>query len=486
MSKDYVYRTANQDGGAFWTTDPQIARSYADNSGYGGGYLWRREEPLARHVKKLKGLADVRPYVDDTGKLDSVYGVNYVFDALENMPEVAGRLREEGYEWVEYPDPLAADPDAWTLGYIGKAPLGGSELVERVADTHHPRVPELDARLGIKPTKEVVAAKTPMDSFEQEKLDREKAVSSLREQARELDSDLKISLENPPQLWSLTDTSLSIRGVAAIKAYMADLSAQPVASGSAVIPPATAPRRQGALPANLMAEPTTGDPEEAWEEWDAMQRSIAYAGGEFQQEDASGYELDDAMLPTRGPLRVYRGVDEVVRDGEKIAAKDLQPGDIIEGGADRYTSVSLDRTVAKDGFGSAGKVLELDLPVGTPALALLELSPYGDQSELILPRGFDLHVERMSAGGGAVVTPVKKMKGKLTSPLEITDPAALRYQEEGRRARERAAKRLLAQLLSTNKVKRGGSGKKPKARQRPTPKLKTPPGGVPSIKIVGR
>ena len=144
---DYIYRASNSDGGTYWAEDKETARYYADNSGFGGGYLWRHPYPRRSAIHRLKSPDALYDYVDDPERLGDEW---WVFDALERNPEATPRLRSEGHEWLEYPDPLSLHPDAWTLSYIGKKPLTETELVERVSGTYHPRVAKLDHQLRLR------------------------------------------------------------------------------------------------------------------------------------------------------------------------------------------------------------------------------------------------------------------------------------------------------------------------------------------------
>ena len=187
-----------------WTDDIEVARDYGRNSGYGGGYLW--EMPTPPQVPSLS-VGDLKYYVDDPDKLDVTRGIWHVFDALEAYPEIEDRLRDEGHKWVKYGDPLAGHEDAETYAYIGTEPMPASSLVERIRDTYHRPVPELDARLGIEPE--------PRE-FQSE----HSQVKALRQEARALDADLRVSLESPPELWSVSDSPLSVKGLTNIRAWL--------------------------------------------------------------------------------------------------------------------------------------------------------------------------------------------------------------------------------------------------------------------------
>ena len=207
----YMYRAADDDGGLYWTQNIAEARYYADNPGFGGGYLWRRPGPTPSKIIRIDHVQDLVPYTSRPDKLDPVYGNSYVFDALENLPEITERLREGGWEWVQYPDPLSEHPDAQTLAYIGVAPQQQSELMERVSGTYHPPLPSLDRRLGIAP------APLEEQNVASEGL---QEVLRLRTVAKSKNADWTVSSEKTPELWSKSDSKLSVKGIDAIRDYL--------------------------------------------------------------------------------------------------------------------------------------------------------------------------------------------------------------------------------------------------------------------------
>ena len=206
-----LYRADQKDGGRFWTDDPNEARYYATNSGYGGGYLWALPTPERNAVLRLESVDDLDQYTSKD--LDVGRGIWHVFDALERYPEIEDKVRSEGYTWIHYPDPLSDHPDARTFAYVGRSPQPPARLIERVQDTFHPNISALDAQLGIQPS-----------STKQERQDQShRDALVLRKEAKAHDHNLRISTEEAtPELWSVNDSTLSVKGVPAIRAWLGE------------------------------------------------------------------------------------------------------------------------------------------------------------------------------------------------------------------------------------------------------------------------
>ena len=102
----------------------------------------------------LDSVSDLEPYLSDPDDEDALRDEMYVFEALENHPEIEDRIRAQGYTWVKFPDPLSSHVDAETHSYIGTEPLPPARLVERIEGTYHPNNPTLDAQLKEGSTKD--------------------------------------------------------------------------------------------------------------------------------------------------------------------------------------------------------------------------------------------------------------------------------------------------------------------------------------------
>jgi hypothetical protein len=197
----------------------------------------------------------------------------------------------------------------------------------------------------------------------------------------------------------------------------------------------------------------------AHEGYTAINRALRARGGLKGELDAYGQPIlspglraqidaiDEAIAQNKTSAEViaFRGLNGETKtamgDGRVIPIKDMKIGDVMEDSA--YSSTSVDQRTAL-GFSDSRHMLRLTIPEGSHAFRVRSRGQYGDEAEVLLPRGTKFEITAIHEEEFQTTYKNKNLKVFEVKPIFPEAPAEIidDYEKWGKTEVERLKKEI--------------------------------------------